>query len=306
MKEPLSMECLPAKLAPLPAAAFVESAIEALGLTNMRPADAHALTQSILRGTSKSQVWASLFARASGRPSPPPVGLPSALVRPDDDICILEVLTDHAPDNDTTFIEYVYFRLAARSPELHERLRLQRELASGEISRTGAVRTILRLAQSEGRTPVLAALRSDTPFSIISGDRDERLLLLKRLSGTEYAVSENSLSGNAAFTDQGLAASEGLIFAGPKRPLRPGQWHLAIDWKQPDSVTTAIEVTVNGGMEKLTSIRFAGNALLRAEFRVLPEHLVTEVLVFISNRTSHSSDVVHLQPDELSLVWKGA
>lgn len=293
---------LPADLISLPGDVFVARAIERLGVKDMTPREHHALAQALYRGVNKSRVWESLAARGDGRSASPAPGLPSSLVRPDDEIAILEVLIDHAPEDDVIFIDYAFFRLVGRDPELSERLRLQNALAQGDLDRRGVVDSILASSRAEGREPVVAAMAGDQPFALISGEQSERIVLIKRLATKEYLVADGGLR-NARVTSAGLELLGGAALAGPKRSLRPGRWILVLDWAQDDQAAIAVEVTANGGADKLLSVTCVGSARCSLELEVLPEHLVCEVLIHGVRKGVAEAWMV--QPREVSLAWSG-
>lgn len=147
MSTPRDPAAIPAELMSLPAASFVRAAIETLGATSVTPRDANALTQSIMRGVNKSKIWAAIQARAIGVPRAAPPTVPTALVRPDDDIALEEVLIGHAPDDDTIFLDYVAYRLIGRDLQMHERLALRNRLNSGS-SRSDVIREIIDMART--------------------------------------------------------------------------------------------------------------------------------------------------------------
>lgn len=297
----VTMSGMPPELMTLPADAFVEAAVKAQGLQDVSPRDVHALTQAILRGVNKSRIWEALSARNEGRLISPPAVLPTALVRADDDLVIEDVLVDHAPGDDVAFIEYAFARLVGRHPELHERLALQAELAADTLSRSAAVQRIISTGRSEERAPTVARMSGTQPFAIVSGERAERQLLIRRSADSEYIFAEGALK-NARVTGKGVELFGGLAIAGPGRPLRPGLWRLFIDWQQPEDAAIAIEVTANGGAESLVAMEVAGPAVFAAEFRIKPEHVLAEVLV---HGVRSAGDTWIVQPREVSLAWVG-
>ncbi len=294
-----SITAVPADLINLPGDVFVAKAVERLGVADMSPRERHALAQAIYRGVNKSRIWESLSARGDGRAIATAPRLPSSLVRSDDDIAIQEVLIDHASEDDVMFIDYAFFRLVGRDPELSERLRIQASLADGSLDRKGAILAILDAARAEGRSPVVAAMTGDQPFALVSGNRSERLILIKKLAGQEYLVADGALR-NARVVEGGLQLSGGLALAGPGHALRPGLWRLQVDWSQDDEAAISIDVTANGGAEKLLGLTFAGSAVVNAEFRVEPEHLVSEALVHGVRRGRKRWLT---RPREVSLKW---
>lgn len=297
-----SNSAVPADLINLPGDVFVAQAVERLGVTDISSRERHALAQSIYRGVNKARIWESLSARSEGRTIAPAPGMLTSLVRPDDDIAIQEVLIDHASEDDAIFIDYAFFRLVGRDPELAERLRIQGALAKGSLDRKGALLTILEAARAEGRSPVLAAMSDDQPFALVSGNRSERLVLIKKLAGREYLVADGALR-NARVVEGGLELSGGLALTGPARSLRPGLWRLQVDWGQDDEAAISIEVTANGGAEKLLTLTFAGSAVVNAEFRVEPEHLISDAMVHGVKRGGRKRWLT--RPREVSLKWVG-
>jgi hypothetical protein len=293
---------VPSDLIALPGDAFVARAVERLSLTDVSPREAHALAQAVYRGVNKTRIWEALSARAEGRMTVEPSRLPSSLVRPDDQIAIEEVLIDHAPEDDVVFINYAYFRLVGRDPELRERLQLQQQLTSGAIDRTGAIKAIIGVARAEGRSPVVATVAGGEDFAILSGERAERLLLFKRLSSQECLVADGALR-DARIVGGGLELYGGLALAGPRRSLKAGLWRLIMDWNQADDAAIGVEVASNGGAERLLGLTVSGCAVFNAEFRVEPEHLVSEVLIFGLRRGAGDWIV---RPREVSLEWVSA
>lgn len=297
-----SMTPVPADLINLPGDAFVAEAIRRLGVADLPPRERHALAQAIYRGVNKSRIWESLSARSDGRAIAEPPHLLTSLVRPDDDVAIQEVLIDHASEDDAIFIDYAFFRLVGRDPELGERLRIQHALSNGTLDRKGAILAILDAARAEGRSPVVAEMSGDQPFALVSGKRSERLVLIKKLSPQEYLIADGALH-NARVVDGALELSDGLVLAGPRRSLRPGLWRLQVDWSQGDEAVISIDVTANGGAEKLLGLTLVGSAVVNAEFRVEPEHLVSEVLVHGVRRNGKKRWLT--RPREISLKWAG-
>jgi hypothetical protein len=293
---------VPSDLIGLPGDAFVSRAVERLGLSDVSPREAHAMTQAVYRGVNKARIWEALSARAEGRPTIPPGRLPSSLVRPDDDIAMQAVLVDHAPEDDVVFITYAYFRLVGRDPELRERLQLQQQLSSGALDRAGVVAAIVAAARAEGRSPVVAVESEGEDLAIVAGTRAARQLLFRRLPSGECLVAEGAL-GAARIVDDGLELRGGAALSGPKRPLRAGLWRLVLDWVQADDAAIAVEVTSNGGAERLWGLTVSGSAAFNAEFRVEPEHLVSEVRI-IGLRKGAGDWIV--QPREVSLEWVSA
>lgn len=296
----ISLTPVPADLINLPGDAFVAQATARLGVKDMSPREHHALAQAIYRGVNKSRIWESLSARSDGRAIAPTPHLPTSLVRSDDDIAIQEVLIDHAPEDDAIFIDYAFFRLVGRDAELSERFRIQGALADGRLDRQGAIREIMNAARSEGGSPVVATMGGDQPFALISADRSERLVLIKKLGAQEYLVADGALH-NARVVEGGVELSGGLALTGPKRALRPGLWRLNVDWGQDEEAVISIDVTANGGAEKLMGLTLAGSAVCSLEFRVAPEHLVSEVL--IHGVRKGGADHWLARPREVSVNW---
>lgn len=301
MSKPRDLEAIPATLLTLPAASFVRAAIETLGATSVTPRDANALTQSIMRGVNKSKIWAAIQARAIGVPTAPSPVVPTALVRPDDEIAVEEVLTDHAPNDDAVFLDYAAYRIVGRDLQMHERLSLRERLNVGS-SRADVIREIVDMARAEGRNPIVARMMGDQPFSLVSADRSERLVLMLSLGERGLMVSDG-LTENAVYQANGLALTKGLIFAGPKKTLRAGRWRLNVSWGQHPESTLCFEATVNGGLEKLFSMTFAGQANFSSEFVTLPEHLVFELLIFAIRKGEADDASWIVKPQEVSLTW---
>ena len=67
-----------------------------------------------------------------------------------------------------------------------------------------------------------------------------------------------------------------------------------------DAAAIAVEVTGNGGVDRLLGMTIAGSAVFNAEFRVAPEHLVSEVLIH-AVRKGQGDWIV--RPREVSLEW---
>lgn len=302
MTKPRDIAAMPAALLKLPAESFVRAAIKALGATTVTPRDANALTQAILRGVNKSRIWAALQARSEGTPSSPPPVVPTAIVRPDDEIVVEEILTSHAPSDDVVFLEYAAFRLMGRDVQLHERLRFQDRLNNG-VSRSEIIQEIVDIARAEGRNPTVARMTGDTPFSLISAECSDRLVLMLSLGDRGLMVTGDALSFNAFYKDDGLEVSEGLVLAGPKKPLRPGLWRLNVDWRQHRDSVICVEATANAGLEKLFSMTLAGRATFSSEFRTLPEYLVCEVLIFAIRKGEPDDEPWIVRPQEVSLTW---
>lgn len=298
---PSSAQAIPPELLKLPAQSFVNTAIETLGVPNVSPRDANALVQAIFRGVNKSRIWEALQARNSGRPTNAPPIVPTALVRPDDDLAVEEVLTGHAPSDDVAFLDYTAFRLMGRSLEMHERLALQARL-NGGAERAAIVVDVIDMARSEGRTPVVARMNGETPFSLVSAERTERLVLMLALNDKELMVADG-LTAHARHSETGLELGEGLVFAGPKKPLRPGIWRLNLDWGQHRESAICVEATANGGAEKLFAMTFSGPARFASEFRILPEHLVCELLIFAVRKGEGVDHPWIVRPREVSLSW---
>ncbi|WP_292047174.1 MULTISPECIES: hypothetical protein [unclassified Brevundimonas] len=295
---------VPRNLMKLPAKDFVQTAMKTLGLKDPSPAEVNALTQSLLNGENKSRVWAVLEARSRGRPSATPPILPTALVRPDDELAIEEVLVGHALSDDVAFLDYAAFRLAGRALQMHERLDFQAQLNAG-LNRSKIVKAIMELSRLEGRNPVVARMDSDTPFMLISGTRRERLVLMMALNERELLVFDDGLSSGSRPEQGALELSEGLIFSGPKKSLKPGLWRLNMNWIQHENSSICVEATANGGLEKLLSMTFAGPCTFSGEFRVLPEHLVCEVLIFALRKGDPADKPWAARPLEVSLAWVG-
>lgn len=293
---------LPADMIALPGDAFVAEAVRRLNLSQISAREQHALAQTIYRGVNKSRIWEALSARSENRPTQSAPRLMTALVRPDDEVAVEEVLIDHADDDDAIFIEYAYFRLVGRDPELAERMQLQVALAEGQIDRHQAVQSIIEVARAEGRDPMVARMSSDQPFALISAERHERLVLVKRLSAREYLVAEGALHG-ASLEEEGLKLFGGLALAGPKRALKPGLWRLKLDWGQDVDAAILVEVTANAGAETILQVGFSGTTLCNLEFRVQPEHLISEVLVHGLRKGQEEDWIV--RPREISLSWVG-
>lgn len=294
-----SPSAVPADLIGLAGDAFVTRSIERIGLTDVSPREKHALVQAIYRGVNKARVWEALAARSDGRLIVEPKRVPSSLVRGDDEIAIDDVLIDHAPEDDAIFLTYAYFRLLGRDPELGERLAMQDKLAKGAINRRGAVEAIIATAKGEGRSTYVADSVAGEDLAIISGERAARMLLFKRLSPRDCIVADGALRA-AKVVDGGLELHGGLALCGPKRSLRPGVWRLLLDWSQEDDAAIAVEVTGNGGVERLLGLTIAGSAVVNLEFRVEPEHLVSEVLIH-AVRKGKGDWIV--RPREVSLEW---
>lgn len=295
----ISPSPVPADLVALPGDAFVTRAVDRLGLSDVSPREAHAMVQAIYRGVNKARVWEALAARSEGRPTIEPKKVPSSLVRQDDEIGMEDVLIDHAPEDDAVFITYVYFRLLGRDPELGERLEMQQALATAAIDRRGAVAAIVAAAKAEGRSTYIASSAGGEDLAIVSGERAERLLLFKRLSSKDCIVADGALRA-AKVIEGGLELGGGLALCGPKRSLRPGIWRLLVDWVQDDAAAIAVEVTGNGGADRLLGMTIAGSAVFNAEFRVAPEHLVAEVLIH-AVRKGQGEWIA--RPREVSLEW---
>lgn len=302
MSTPRDPAAIPAELMSLPAASFVRAAIETLGATAVTPRDANALTQSIMRGVNKSKIWAAIQARAIGVPAAAPPTVPTALVRPDDDIATEEVLIGHAPDDDTIFVDYAAYRLIGRDLQMHERLALRNRLNSGS-SRSDVLREIIDMARAEGRNPTVARIMGDTPFSLVSAERRERLVLMLSLGERGLMVADGGLTENAVYQAGGLSLESGLVFAGPKKSLRAGRWRLNVNWDQHPDSAICFEATVNGGLEKLFSMTFAGQASFASEFTTLPEHLVFELLIFAIRKGEADDAAWIVKPQEVSLTW---
>jgi len=304
MTRETAMTGMPSNLMSLPAEAFVRAAVEHLDLPGVTPRDINVMTQSIFRGVNKSRVWEALQARAQGRPPRTPMGVPTALVRPDDEIAIEEVLVGHAPEDDVIFLDYAFYRLVGRAPELHERLALQRDLTAGAADRSDIIARIVQIAYGEARTPVVARLEGMNPFALVSAKQAERLLLLHRLSNGQLVAAEGGLTPAVEVVEDGLSLSAGLVFQGKKQSLRPGLWRLNVDWRQPSGSVVTIAATANAGLESLFSLTLAGPASFAGEFRVLPEHLVVEVSVYAERHTPDGEGQAWIvDPRDLSLCW---
>ena len=295
----ISPSPVPSDLLALPGDAFVTRAVERLGLADVSSREAHAMVQAIYRGVNKTRVWEALSARSEGRLIAEPKTLPSSLVRGDDEIAMEDVLIDHAPEDDVIFITYLYFRLLGRDPELRERLTMQQALGSGAMDRKGAVAAVVAAAKAEGRSTYVASSTDGEDLAIVSAERTARLLLFKRLTSRDCLVADGALRA-ARLVDGGLELHGGLALAGPKRSLKAGVWRLLVDWCQADDAAIAVEVTGNGGADRLLSLTVAGSAVFNAEFRVAPEHLVSEVLIH-GVRKGDGDWIAH--PREVSLEW---
>lgn len=302
MSTPRDSATIPAALLTLPAASFVRAAIDTLGATSVTLRDADALTQSIMQGVNKSTIWAAIQARATGVPAGPPPILPTALVRPDDEIALEEVLTGHAPNDDAIFLDYAAYRLMGRDLQMHERLSLQERLNGGS-SRSDLIREIVDISRAEGRNPIVARMGGDAPFSLISAERRERLVLMLSLGESGLIVADECLTDNVAYKADGLALTNGLIFAGPKKSLRAGRWRLNVNWEQHRESAVCFEATMNGGSEKLFAMTFAGQANFSCEFVALPEHLVFELLIFAVRKGEADAATWIVKPHEVSLTW---
>ncbi|WP_313574528.1 hypothetical protein [Brevundimonas sp.] len=290
---------VPSDLIGLPGDAFVASAVKRLRLSDVSPREEHAMVQAIYRGVNKTRIWEALSARSEGRLIAEPVHLPTSLMRGDDELAIEDILIDHAPEDDAIFITYAYFRLLGRDPELRERLTLQEALAKGDLDRRGAVAAVVAASRAEGRSPYVASSAGGEDLAIVSGERSERLLLFKRLSPKDCLVADGALR-EASLVDGGLKLHGGLALAGPKRSLKAGLWRLLVDWSQEDDAAIAVEVTSNGGAERLLGLTISGSAVFNAEFRVMPEHLISEVLVYAVRKGAGDWIV---RPREVSLEW---
>lgn len=293
---------VPADMMAMAGDTFVAEAIRRLDLTQISHREQHTMAQAIYRGVNKSRIWEALLARNEGRPIKPPAILSTALVRPDDEIAVEEVLLDHSVEDDVVFIEYAYFRLVGRDPQFNERAHFQAALAAGEVDRREVVVQIINQAQAEGRSPVVATMNAGQAFSVVSSSRVERLLLVKRLNAHEYLIAEGGLH-NAELDSDGLRLLGGLAISGPKRSLRPGRWRLKLDWGQDPNAVVLIEVTANGGAEKMLQAQMAGSILCQLEFRVLPEHLISEILIHGLERGDNEEWIV--RPREVSIAWVG-
>lgn len=290
---------VPSDLIGLPGDAFVASAVKRLRLSDVSPREEHAMVQAIYRGVNKTRIWEALSARSEGRLIAESVRLPSSLMRGDDELSIEDVLIDHAPEDDAIFITYVYFRLLGRDPELRERLTLQEAMAKGDLDRKSAVAAIVAASRAEGRSPYVARSTGGENFAIVSGERSERMLLFKRLSPKDCLVADGALR-EASLVDGGLKLHGGLVLAGPKRSLKAGLWRLLVDWSQEEDAAIAVEVTSNGGAERLLGLTVSGSAVFNVEFRVMPDHLVSEVLIHAVRKGAGDWIV---RPREVSLEW---
>ncbi|SPU44079.1 Uncharacterised protein [Brevundimonas diminuta] len=275
------------------------SAVKRLRLSDVSPREEHAMVQAIYRGVNKTRIWEALSARSEGRLIAEPARLPTSLMRGDDELAIEDILIDHAPEDDAIFITYAYFRLLGRDPELRERLTLQEALTKGDLDRRGAVAAVVAASRAEGRSPYVASSAGGEDLAIVSGERSERLLLFKRLSPKDCLVADGALR-DASLVDGGLKLHGGLALAGPKRSLKAGLWRLLVDWSQEDDAAIAVEVTSNGGAERLLGLTISGSAVFNAEFRVMPEHLISEVLVYAVRKGAGDWIV---RPREVSLQW---
>lgn len=293
---------IPTELLALPGDKFVAKAIEILSLDTVSVREQHAMSEAIYRGVNKTRVWEALSARVAGRPIMDPTQTITGLVRPDDDIAMLEVLMDHSPEDDATFIGYCFYRLVGRDPNQDERLRLRGMIVENLGDRREVVFAILDAAKAEGRTPTVAPMTGDQAFSIIGKGRIERSLLIKRLNAKDYLVTEGGLRA-AELRDDGLHLQGGLALVGPKSPMRPGLWQLMIDWAQDEEAAIVVEVTANGGMEKMASVTLVGTTLCKLEFRVLPDHLVSEILIYGIRSGKEGNWLV--RPGEVSVQWVG-
>lgn len=296
-----SKTTVPADMIALAGDAFVKEAVQRLNLTTqISVREQHAMAQTIYRGVNKSRIWEALAARNENRPMDKAPVLMTALIRPDDEVAIEEVLVDHGCEDDAIFLEYAFFRLVGRDPELAERARLQAALGAGEIDRHQAVLEIINIARAEGRNPIVAQINGDQPFSLVSAERQERQVLVKRLSPREYLIAEGGLQGGT-LQDEGIQLHGGLALIGPKRPLKAGTWRLKIDWSQDADAAILIEVTANAGAEKILQVELAGTTLCNLEFRVKPEHMISEVLIHGLRKGQAEHWIV--RPREVSLAW---
>lgn len=294
---------VPADMIALSGDAFVKEAIRRLDLeAQIGVREQHAMAQTIFRGVNKSRIWEALTARNENRPMEAAPVLMTALIRADDEVAIEEVLVDHASEDDAIFIEYAYFRLVGRDPELSERARLQAALGAGEIDRHQAVLDIMDVARAEGRNPIVAQMNNDQPFSLVGTERQERQVLVKRFSPREYLIAEGGLQG-ATLEGEGIRLHGGLALVGPKRPLKPGIWRLKLDWSQDPDAAILIEITANAGAEKILQVELAGTALCNLQFRVKPEHIISEVLIHGLHKGRGEDWIV--RPREVSLAWVG-
>lgn len=265
---------IPQDMIPLPAEAFVQEAIRRLQLSNVSSSEARVIALAITRGATKSSAWRALLGRAgkghlTARPS-----LPSAIVRPDDEIVVEDVLVEFAPEDDASFLDYAFFRMLGRSPDPLERIEYEFDLRSGVLDRPSALRRIVDQAGAEGRRPVVGKISALRQMSLVSASRADAISIVKRLNPAEWMTASEALSARSmTCTSAGWTIEPGLVIDAARLPLSAGHWRMKIDLRQPDNVAFDVFIGANGNLDTLLAQRFWGPTYANIEFVVRSEHL---------------------------------
>jgi len=290
--------------------AFVDAWVRALSLgsNEFTKVDRDIYVRAIRSGASRLKVVDALYARKYAGRSPLPRGMPHDISRAQNECVLIENMENFASDDHAAFVRFAFDQICARQPTSRELLKFDFDLRRSAIDRRTAIKSIVRIANDEGRPALWDSLSLEEdkddftcartlPTGFVFDEQGrESLLFVRQLSEGGWMVAPDILRQAPKMEERGWLLQEGWVFTGPKRSLRPGCWRVDLNILQQDHILQ-VDLVANSGLDVLQEISICGSFSGSFCVTVASHHRFVELRMLARD----SSTPVWINPRNISM-----